>query len=43
VDGRPVSSITTRFLEWSLEKLEERGKKFLLLIWDKPVGISPKR
>jgi hypothetical protein len=34
VDGRPVSSITTRFLEWSLEKLEERGKKFLLLIWD---------
>jgi hypothetical protein len=22
VDGRPVSSITTRFLEWSLEKLE---------------------
>jgi hypothetical protein len=34
VDGRPVSSITTRFLEWSLERLEERGKKFLLLIWD---------
>lgn len=34
VDGRPVSSITTRFLEWSLKKLEEAGKKFLLLIWD---------
>jgi hypothetical protein len=34
VDGRPVSSITTRFLEWSLEKLEEAGKKVLLLIWD---------
>ncbi len=34
VDGRPVSSITTRFLEWSLEKLEEIGKKVLLLIWD---------
>src|SRR5829696_8443424 len=34
VDGRPVSSITTRFLSWSLEKLEEIGKKFLVLIWD---------
>jgi hypothetical protein len=34
VDGRPVSSITTRFLQWSLEKLEEAGKKILLLIWD---------
>jgi DDE superfamily endonuclease len=34
VDGRPVSSITTRFLEWSLKKLEEAGKKVLLLIWD---------
>jgi DDE superfamily endonuclease len=34
VDGRPVSSITTQFLEWSLEKLEEIGKKVLLLIWD---------
>jgi len=34
VDGRPVSSITTRFLEWSCQKLEEIGKKVLLLIWD---------
>jgi len=34
VDGRPVSPITTRFLEWSLEKLEEAGKKVLLLVWD---------
>lgn len=34
VDGRPVSSITTQFLGWSLEKLEAAGKKFLLLIWD---------
>jgi hypothetical protein len=34
VEGRPVSSITTRFLEWSLKKLEEAGKKVLLLIWD---------
>jgi hypothetical protein len=34
VDGRPVSSITTRFLEWSSEKLEAAGKKGLLLIRD---------
>jgi hypothetical protein len=34
VDGRPISSITTRFLEWSLEKLAELGKEVLLLIWD---------
>jgi hypothetical protein len=34
VDGRPVSPITTKSLEWSLEKLESAGKKVLLLIWD---------
>ena len=34
VDGRPVSCITTRFLGWSLGKLQEAGKKVLLLIWD---------
>jgi hypothetical protein len=34
VDGRPVSAITTQFLEWCCEKLEQRGKKALLLIWD---------
>jgi transposase len=34
VDGRPISSITTQFLEWSLQNLEEIGKKVLLLIWD---------
>ena len=34
VDGRPVSSITTQFLRWISEKLEEMGKKVLLLIWD---------
>ena len=34
VDGRPVSSVTTRFLEWSCQKLQEIGKKVLLLIWD---------
>ena len=34
VDGRPVSSKSTRFLQWSLRKLEQRGKKVLVLIWD---------
>jgi transposase len=34
VDGRPISSITTQFLEWSLEKLQEIGKKVVVLIWD---------
>jgi DDE superfamily endonuclease len=34
VDGRPISSITTQFLEWSLQKLQAAGKKVLLLIWD---------
>jgi transposase len=34
VDGRPVSSITTQFLEWCCHRLQERGKKALLLIWD---------
>ncbi len=34
VDGRPVSAITTQFLEWCTEKLEAVGKKVLLLIWD---------
>jgi transposase len=34
VDGRPVSAITTRFLSWCCHRLEERGKKALLLIWD---------
>ena len=34
VDGRPVSAITTQFLSWSCQKLEELGKKALLLVWD---------
>src|SRR5918997_1885079 len=34
VDGRPVSSITTQFLRWCAQKLEEIGKKVLVLIWD---------
>lgn len=34
VDGRPVSAITTQFLQWSCEKLSAVGKKALLLVWD---------
>jgi transposase len=34
VEGSLISSITTRFLRWSLEELEKIGKKVLLLIWD---------
>ncbi len=34
VDGRPVSTITTRFLGWCAEKLEAAAKKVVVLIWD---------
>jgi transposase len=34
VDGRPISSITTRFLSWCAKKLQAAGKKVWLLIWD---------
>jgi hypothetical protein len=34
VDGRPVSSITTRFLSWCCQKLQAAGKKVWVLIWD---------
>jgi hypothetical protein len=34
VKGQPVSMATKAFLQWSLEKIEELGKKRLLLIWD---------
>lgn len=34
VDGRPISGVTTRFLEWCCRKLEALGKKVLVLIWD---------
>jgi DDE superfamily endonuclease len=34
VDGRPVSSITTRFLLWCCERLQAAGKRVWVLIWD---------
>jgi transposase len=34
VDGRPISSVTTQFLDWCLERLAAEGKTALLLVWD---------
>jgi DDE superfamily endonuclease len=34
VDGRPVSAVTTRYLEWCCRKLWERGKRVLVMVWD---------
>ncbi len=34
IDGRPVSEITCRYLEWCCGKLEALGKEALLLVWD---------
>jgi len=34
VQGRPVSAVTTRFLEWACERSAAEGKRALLLIWD---------
>ena len=34
VSGRPVSQVTTDFLEWLCEHVHVQGKRLLLLIWD---------
>jgi transposase len=34
VTGRPVSDITTQFLEWCCTQLQEQDKTAWLLIWD---------
>jgi len=34
VTGRPVSPVTTAFLEWACAELEQRGQRVLVLIWD---------
>jgi hypothetical protein len=34
VTGRPVSAITTQFLEWCCTRLHAQGKSAWLLIWD---------
>lgn len=32
---RPVSSVTTQFLAWVLDRLEAAGKRVWVLVWDK--------
>ena len=34
VDGRPVSAITTQFLAWCCARLEERGTRVVVWVWD---------
>jgi transposase len=34
VDGRPVSAVTTQFLEWLTARLAAEGKRALLMVWD---------
>ena len=34
VTGRPVSALTTQFLDWCCVKLKERQAPVLLLVWD---------
>jgi transposase len=34
VHGRPVSTLTTQFLNWCCAKLEAAGKSVLLMVWD---------
>lgn len=34
VDGRPVSDITTQFLEWCCAKLQAQGIRVWILVWD---------
>jgi transposase len=34
VDGRPISHVTTQFLEWLASRMAATGKAALLLIWD---------
>lgn len=34
VSGRPVSQVTTDFLEWFCEQVAARGKQVLVMIWD---------
>lgn len=34
VADRPISTVTTQFLDWCCERLEREGKTALLLIWD---------
>lgn len=39
VGGRPVSAVTTAFLEWLCEQVAASGKQGLVLIWDNLPGM----
>jgi transposase len=34
LDGRPVSAVTTVFLDWCCQEAAQRGKTALLVVWD---------
>jgi hypothetical protein len=34
VDGRPVSAVTTQFVQWMTDRLAAEGKTALLMVWD---------
>lgn len=34
VNGRPISPVTSAFLQWVLERLAQEDKKALLMVWD---------
>lgn len=34
VDGRPVSAVTTQFLQWVTDRLAAEGQTALVLVWD---------
>ena len=34
VDGRPISHVTTQYLEWLAARLADDGKQALVVIWD---------
>ena len=34
VQDRPVSAVTTQFLDWCCHQLDQAGKRVLVLIWD---------
>ena len=34
VDGRPISAVTTQFLQWVTDRLAAEGKTALLMVWD---------
>jgi hypothetical protein len=42
LDGRPVSAVTTVFLDWCCQEAAARGKRALLLVWDNASWHSSK-